>query len=147
MELSQRDFLLGVGLGSVFPARHFYKTARLWPFRIAVITAWPCVGVAIMQTVIGNTVEQNVSPCLSSACAMPPMRTNGRLPVLYCISVLPDKSRQLHAKANAPSMCGPKDASPALQVRDLTLQQAEELDKARQNNAAFVERMKHLAGK
>ena len=65
MDVSQRNLLLGLGVGSVFAARHFYKAKQLWPFRIAVITAWPSIGVAIMQTVIGNTHEKNVSGDIS----------------------------------------------------------------------------------
>jgi len=61
MDMSQRNVLLGLGVSSVLAARHFYRAKQLWPFRIAVLTAWPSIGVAIMQTVIGNTNEKNVS--------------------------------------------------------------------------------------
>lgn len=37
------------------------------------------------------------------------------------------------------------DAPLTRQVQDLTMQQAEELERARQANAAFVQRMKHVS--
>lgn len=86
---AQRDALLAVGVGAVFSARYFFKQRQLWPFRvcsqhavpnhkqlvdgrtahvwnsaavqISVIVAWPTLGVAVMHTVINNSMPDAVS--------------------------------------------------------------------------------------
>uniref|UniRef100_A0A7R9VV54 Uncharacterized protein n=1 Tax=Chlamydomonas euryale TaxID=1486919 RepID=A0A7R9VV54_9CHLO len=60
-EFSKRDALAVTGVASVLSARHFYRAKQLWPFRLSVILAWPTIGVAIMETVINNNTQRNVT--------------------------------------------------------------------------------------
>lgn len=53
MELTERDVKLGVGIVAAAASRHYFKQRKLWPWRISTLVAWPALGLAVMDTVIG----------------------------------------------------------------------------------------------
>uniref|UniRef100_A0A7S3VNW8 Uncharacterized protein n=1 Tax=Dunaliella tertiolecta TaxID=3047 RepID=A0A7S3VNW8_DUNTE len=67
VDLGFRNALLGVGIGAVLSARYFKKKLMLRPFQASVITAWPSLGVAVMQTVIANSSPVEVREPSGSA--------------------------------------------------------------------------------
>ncbi|KAF5838833.1 hypothetical protein DUNSADRAFT_2091 [Dunaliella salina] len=71
VDLGWRNALLGIGIGAVLSARYFKQKLMLRPFQASVITAWPSLGVAVMQTVIANSSPVEVGGSNSSAPDVP----------------------------------------------------------------------------
>jgi hypothetical protein len=90
------------------------RLASFHLMQISVITAWPSIGVAIMETVILNSTPANVRPFLMHV-------------------LMPDSSVKSHPDALSSQM---------KRQEDLFLENREEADRIKANNSAFVERMK-----
>ncbi|GFH22452.1 hypothetical protein V8C86DRAFT_2772856 [Haematococcus lacustris] len=51
---SSRDYELAAGLFGVGAARYFYIKNRLRPFQFSVLLAVPCLGTALMETIVNH---------------------------------------------------------------------------------------------